>query len=170
MGKIVTQYRIGVDIGGTFTDFVLFDDEGKSARTYKCLTTPDDPAQAVVEGVLTLTETAGLRPSDIGSVVHGTTLVTNAVIERKGVNAAMLVTRGFRDVLEIAQERRYDLFDLTIRFPKPVIPRALRFEVVGRLRYDGSEIETLALDGIGEFLEEAIRGHQIEAVAICLLH
>ena len=129
----MTRYRMGVDIGGTFTDFALFDDVQKSARTYKCLTTPDDPAEAVVEGALTLTEGAGLRLSALDSIVHGTTLVTNAVIERKGVKAAMLVTRGFRDLLEIAQERRYDLFDLTIRFPEPVIARHLRFEVPGRL-------------------------------------
>ena len=166
----MTRYRMGVDIGGTFTDFALFDDVQKSARTYKCLTTPDDPAEAVVEGALTLTEAAGLRLSALDSIVHGTTLVTNAVIERKGVKAAMLVTRGFRDLLEIAQERRYDLFDLTIRFPEPVIARHLRFEVPGRLRYDGSEIQPLELEGIHEFLAGAIRSHQIEAVAVCLLH
>src|SRR5262245_23652483 len=123
------RYRIGVDIGGTFTDFALFDDAGGEIVVHKQLTTPADPSQAVIEGVRTVTAAAGIRPAEVASVVHGTTLVTNAVIERKGAPTAMIVTKGFRDVLDIAMERRYDLFDLRIRYPQPVVPRALRFEV-----------------------------------------
>ena len=163
-------FRIGVDIGGTFTDFTLFDDGARTVRTHKRLTTPADPSRAVLDGCVALTREAGLGLADVEAIVHGTTLVTNAVIERKGVPTAMLVTRGFRDLLDIAEERRYDLFDLTIRYPQPVVPRRLRCEVSGRLRYDGSEIEPLGLDGVDAFLDEAIADHAVQAVAICFLH
>jgi len=162
--------RIGVDIGGTFTDFALLDDATGEALTHKQLTTPADPSQAVIEGVAALAALAKVSPADIAAVVHGTTLVTNAVIERKGVPTAMIVTDGFRDVLDIAMERRYDLFDLRIRFPQPVVPRHLRFEVKERLAHDGEVVEPLALKGLGEQLDRAVREHDVQAVAVCLLH
>ncbi|MBS7700563.1 MULTISPECIES: hydantoinase/oxoprolinase family protein [unclassified Chelatococcus] len=164
------HFRIGVDIGGTFTDFTLFDDGDRIARTHKQLTTPDDPSRAVIEGTGTITASAGLSPKDVGTIVHGTTLVTNAVIERRGVSTAMLVTKGFRDLLDIGAERRYDLFDLTIAFPKPVVPRALRIEVPGRLRYDGSEVMALDLGGVEDALRRLIDEHGVTSVAICFLH
>ena len=164
------RYRLGVDIGGTFTDFALFDDAEGGVRTHKQLTTPHDPAAAVIEGVTLIAKTAGITPMDIGSVVHGTTLVTNAVIERKGVPTAMLVTKGFRDVLDIARERRYDLFDLRSRYPETVVPRHLRFEVPERLRHDGRELAAVDIEGIDLALAQAIERDKIEAVAICFLH
>lgn len=164
------RYRIGVDIGGTFTDFALYDDTNLLATTHKCLTTPDDPARAVIEGLRHLCDAARIPPSAVGTVVHGTTLVTNAVIERKGVPTAMLVTRGFRDLLDIGQERRYDLYDLRIRYPEPAVPRHLRFEVTERLRYDGTVLQPIALNGLAERLESAIARHGVEAVAVCFLH
>ncbi|CAH1656798.1 MULTISPECIES: hydantoinase/oxoprolinase family protein [unclassified Chelatococcus] len=164
------HFRIGVDIGGTFTDFTLFNDDERVARTHKRLTTPDDPSRAVIEGTGAITAEAGLSPADIGTIVHGTTLVTNAVIERRGVSTAMLVTKGFRDLLDIGAERRYDLFDLTIAFPKPVVPRALRVEVPGRLRYDGSEVEALDLVGVDDALSRLVDEHGVRSVAICFLH
>lgn len=164
------HFRIGVDIGGTFTDFALFDDTGRIARTHKRLTTPADPSQAVIDGTAAIVAEAGLTPADIGTIVHGTTLVTNAVIERRGVPTAMLVTRGFRDLLDIGAERRYDLFDLTIAFPKAVVPRALRIEVPGRLRYDGSQVEPLDLDGVEDALRQLVDWHGVRAVAVCFLH
>ena len=164
------QYRIGIDIGGTFTDFALFEDDSGAVRTHKQLTTPHDPAEAVIEGTATLCRAAGIAPQDLAAVVHGTTLVTNAVIERRGAPTAMLVTRGFRDVLDIALERRYDLFDLRIRFPEAVVPRALRFEVDERRGYDGREMTPLSLDGVEADLADAIERHGIEALAVCFLH
>ncbi len=163
-------HRIGVDIGGTFTDFALFDDHSREIVTHKALTTPTDPAQAVVAGVQTLTRLAGISMAEVAMLVHGTTLVTNAVIERKGAATAMLVTRGFRDVLDIAMECRYDLFDLRLRFPSPVVPRHLRFEVRERVKWDGSVAERLEMDGLRERLADAVDKHGVRSVAVCLLH
>ena len=115
-------YRIGVDIGGTFTDFALFDERTGGMAIHKLLTTPKDPSLAVIEGIGALLEREKVSIADVSDVIHGTTLVTNAVIERKGAVVGMLVTKGFRDVLDIALERRYDLFDLRLRFPPPIVP------------------------------------------------
>ena len=170
MTQSALPYRIGVDIGGTFTDFALFDDRSRNILTHKVLTTPADPAQAVIEGVAALAQMAGIAVSEVAMVVHGTTLITNAVIERKGTPTAMIVTRGFRDVLDIGLESRYDLFDLRIRFPSPVVPRHLRFEVDERVKWDGTVLSALAFDGLAERLLAAIEREHIAAVAVCLLH
>ncbi len=164
------KYRIGVDIGGTFTDFALFDDVLGVVHTHKRLTTPDNPSRAVIEGLQVLIETASVSLSDVSSIVHGTTLVTNAVLEKNGSPTAMLVTQGFRDVLDIAFERRYDLFDLRIRFPEPIVPRSRRFEVPERMGYDGKTITVPDFKNIGEAIEKAIRQDRIEAIAVCFLH
>ena len=163
-------YRIGIDIGGTFTDFALFDDRKREIITHKALTTPSAPDQAVLEGVTALTALAHIKASDVSMIVHGTTLVTNAVIERRGTPTAMIVTRGFRDVLDIGMEQRYDLFDLRIRFPEPLVPRSLRFEVDERVVMDGSVRRPLVLDGLTEQIKKAIELNGIRAVAVCLLH
>jgi 5-oxoprolinase (ATP-hydrolysing)/N-methylhydantoinase A len=105
------RYRVGVDIGGTFTDFVLVDGESGRVRLHKCLTTPKDPAAGALEGLEELLRAAGLRFADLSALVHGTTLVTNAMIERKGARTALLTTQGFRDSIEIGREQRYDLYD-----------------------------------------------------------
>jgi N-methylhydantoinase A len=166
-----SRFRIGVDIGGTFTDFVLHDGETGQARTHKQLTTPYAPANAVISGVGALCKASGLRVGDIGQIIHGTTLVTNAIIERKGAKTAMLVTRGFRDSLDIALERRYDLFDLRILYPAPVIPRWLRIEVVERVKADGSVETPLELgDELRSKLAIAIEQDGVEAIAVCFLH
>jgi N-methylhydantoinase A len=165
------RFRIGVDIGGTFTDFALFDDALGRARTHKRLTTTKAPAQAVIEGIAAITAEAGLAVADLATIVHGTTLVTNAILERKGAPTAMLVTEGFRDTLEMAYERRYDLFDLRLRFPAPIVPRRLRFEVPGRLRADGSEEAPLALsDALERKLRQAVETYGVRAVVVCYLH
>jgi N-methylhydantoinase A len=164
------RYRIGVDIGGTFTDFALFDDATGEIMTHKRLTTPDDPSQAVVEGVRTLAAETGIAIAEVATLVHGTTLVTNALIERRGAPTAMLVTAGFRDTLDIGLERRYDLFDLRIRFPAPLVPRRLRFEVGERIAYDGTIRATPDFTALEAPLETAIETDGIESVAICFLH
>jgi N-methylhydantoinase A len=160
-----------VDIGGTFTDFVLHDGGTGQVRTHKQLTTPRAPAEAVISGVGELCEASGVRPTDIGQIIHGTTLVTNAIIERKGAKTAMLVTRGFRDSLDIAMERRYDLFDLRIQYPEPVVPRWLRIEVVERIKADGSVETPLQLgDELRSELARVVEQHGVEAIAVCFLH
>lgn len=157
----MTRYRIGIDIGGTFTDFCLFDQQNRVAHVHKRLTTPDDPSESVLGGIAALLEEADVAITNVGSITHGTTLVTNAVIERRGAPTAMLVTEGFADVLNIGYERRYDLFDLTIRFPEPVVPRFLRFEVPGRLRSDGTELASVDLSGLENAIADAIERHKI---------
>ena len=164
------RYRIGVDIGGTFTDFALFDAATGLAHTHKCLTTPADPSQAVIDGVSELVKVANVSLVDVDVIVHGTTLVTNAVIERKGVPTAMLVTEGFRDVIDIGYERRYDLFDLRLRFPTPIVPRARRIEVNERVGYDGQTLVAPDFDRIAGAFEALVARDRIEAVAVCFLH
>jgi N-methylhydantoinase A len=163
-------YRIGIDIGGTFTDFALYDDDARQIVTHKALTTAAEPDQAVLEGVRTLAGKGRIAVADVSMVVHGTTLVTNAAIERRGTPTAMLVTRGFRDVLDIAMEQRYDLYDLRIRYPEPLVARPLRFEVDERIDWDGQIRQPLSFEGLREQLASAVQTHGVRAVAVCLLH
>ena len=119
-------YRLGCDIGGTFTDFVLVNDETGEFRINKCLTTPGDPSDAVEQGIRELLErTPGFMPK-ISELIHGTTLVINAIIERKGSKTGLITTRGFRDVLELGRELRYDAYDIFAEYPLPLVPRYLR--------------------------------------------
>jgi N-methylhydantoinase A len=161
--------RLGVDIGGTFTDLVVIDETTGAARVGKILTTPKDPAHAVEQGIASLLEESGTAAGSVRAVVHGTTLATNALIERKGARTALLTTEGFRDALEIRHEGRYDMYDLFIDPPAPLVPRHLRREVRERLLADGSVREPLDEPGarrvIGELVAEGV-----EAIAICLLH
>ena len=162
--------RIGVDIGGTFTDFVLVGDGVRGLVFHKQLTTPEDPSAAVLDGVATLLARQGLTLTAVDEIVHGTTLVTNAVIERRGARTGMLVTRGFVDALEMGLEQRYELFDLRLQFAAPVVTRQQRAEIAERIHADGS-VET-ALDGadVRERVAELIATQRIEAIAICFLH
>jgi N-methylhydantoinase A len=163
------MYRIGVDIGGTFTDFALFDARGAKMSVHKMLTTPHDPSEAVVKGIDTLLARDRIGIGDVSDVVHGTTLVTNAVIERKGAVTGMLATAGFSDILDMGFERRYDLFDLRVKYPPPLVPRRLRIEVVERVRYDGS-IETPLDEAAVQAAAERFKQLGVAAVAICFLH
>ncbi len=164
-----SMYRIGVDIGGTFTDFALYDASGGRMAIHKRLTTPHDPSEAVLRGVDTLVQENGIRIDDVEDVVHGTTLVTNAVIERHGAVTGMLVTSGFGDIMDMGFERRYDLFDLRIKYPAPLVPRRLRIEVNERVRHDGSVErpldETAVASAAAQFQKLGV-----EAVAVCFLH
>ena len=164
------SYRIGVDIGGTFTDFSLIDDRDGSIAIYKQLTTPEDPSIAVLEGIATILQRESVPIRDVQAVIHGSTLVTNAIIERRGARTGMLVTRGFGDVLEIANERRYDIYDLRSRYPEPLVSRAARAEVGARLRDDGREITPLDAAEVEAATRALIEQQRIEALAICFLH
>src|SRR6059036_4202154 len=161
--------RLGVDIGGTFTDLVVIDEATGTARVGKVLTTPKDPALGVEAGIHGLLDEAGTRPGEVTAVVHGTTLATNALIEKKGARAALLTTEGFRDALEIGREGRYDMYDLFIDPPPPLVPRHLRREVPERLLADGSILKTLDEAAARRALAELAR-EGVEALAICLLH
>ena len=134
--------RLAVDIGGTFTDIVLL--SGEQRWVGKLLTTPKAPEVAVIEGARGVLEAAGLGFPDIGLFVHGTTLATNAIIERKGAKTALIATDGFRDVIEIADESRFDQYDINIVKPVPLVPRELRFTVPERVDVHGKV--RLALD------------------------
>ncbi len=163
-------FRIGVDIGGTFTDFVLVNDDNGFASTYKQLTTPDDPSVAVIEGVRHIAKANGVDLSDVTAIVHGTTLVTNAIIERRGCRTGMVVTKGFKDTLDIGRESRYDLYDLRLEYPAPLVTRQRRIEVDERILHDGTVMSPINVDEVMRDLSSLIEKEAIEAVAVCLLH
>ncbi|MEO1016187.1 MAG: hydantoinase/oxoprolinase N-terminal domain-containing protein, partial [Pseudomonadota bacterium] len=166
-------YRIGADIGGTFTDIVLVADGRDAAAASleigKVLTTPEAPERAVLEGIEMVLARAGRDAAEVSAVIHGTTLFTNAMIERKGARTALVTTKGFRDAIEIAREHRYDMYDLFIERPEPLAPRDLRFEVDERVLADGSIHRPLDEASVAPVIE-ALRAADIEAVAVCLLH
>lgn len=161
--------RVGIDIGGTFTDFLLYDGATGRFSITKTLTTPHDPAAAVATGLAKLSTDTGLDIADIDQIVHGTTLVTNALIERKGAVTALITTKGFRDALEIAREHRYDLYDLFLELPPPLVPRNLRYEIDERILSDGSVLSPVDLDRLPEILA-AMRVEGVTAIAVSLLH
>ncbi|MBI4636051.1 MAG: hydantoinase/oxoprolinase family protein [Candidatus Rokubacteria bacterium] len=161
--------RFGVDIGGTFTDLVLLDEATGTIRVGKVLTTPKDPAHGVEQGIQALLAEASVDARAVRALVHGTTLATNALIERKGARAALLTTAGFRDTLEIRREGRYDMYDLFIDPPAPLIPRHLRREVPERLLADGTVHHPLDESEARRVLS-ALVAEGVEALAICLLH
>ncbi len=161
--------RAGVDIGGTFTDLILYDPRTGSLTIGKTLTTPTDPAVAVETALVDTLALAKAQPEQVGNVIHGTTLVTNALIERKGATTALITTRGFRDAVEIRHEGRYDLYDLFLEMPPPLAPRRRRFEVDERILADGSVRTPLDLAQVPALVEQ-LRAHDVHAVAVCLLH
>lgn len=159
--------KLAVDIGGTFTDLVL---EGSdSTSSTKVLTTHDAPERGVLEGVSQLLEQSQTRPTDISLVIHGTTLATNALIERKGAKTALIVTAGFRDSLEIAHEHRFEQYDLYMVRPDPLVPRSLRLTVPERMAADGSVLMAVDEEAV-RALVPRLQSAGIESVGICFLH
>jgi N-methylhydantoinase A len=159
--------RLAVDIGGTFTDVVL--ETGTRAHSIKVLTTPDAPERAVLDGVRAVLAEANCAPADVALVVHGTTLATNALIERKGARTALITTEGFRDSLEIAWEHRFEQYDIYMERPDPLVPRDLRFGVPERVAADGGvllKLDEAALRATAQELKKL----KVEAVAVCFLH
>jgi N-methylhydantoinase A len=164
---VVSDLRIAVDIGGTFTDVVL--EEGRHRLTRKLLTTPQRPEQAVLDGMRLILADAGRGFEDVAVFVHGTTLATNSVIERRGARTALVATEGFRDILDIANESRYDQYDLTIEKPRPLVPRALRFTVPERMDVHGAV--RLALDEAAVRLTaRRLKDEGVESVAVAFIH
>jgi len=165
----VAPLSLGIDIGGTFTDLVIHDPRDGRAVIWKESTTPDDPARGALEGTRRVLAKAGAKPEQVGRVVHATTLFTNALIERKGAKTGLLTTAGFRDVLEIGRERKYELYDLFIEMPKPLVPRPWRREAMERLAADGSIEKPIDIDGALKEVAELVE-QGVESLAICFLH
>jgi N-methylhydantoinase A len=136
------SYRLGVDVGGTFTDLVLVGPDGKSL-TRKVLSSTGNYAEAIVEGTRALLAAAGRGPEEVAEVIHGTTVATNAILERRGARTGLLTTAGFRDLLEIGRLRLARLYDLRFERPAPLVPRRWRREVVERLNHQGEELVSL---------------------------
>ena len=159
--------RAGIDIGGTFTDLIVYDETSGDFVVGKTLTTPDDPSRAIETGLGETLQRAARPIEDVGQIIHGTTLVTNALIERKGAATALMASEGHRDSLEIGREHRYDLYDLQLEMPIPLVPRYLRFPVPGRTLANGSTLPEHDLDeGYIEQLAKELTEAGIEAIAI----
>ena len=159
--------RLAVDIGGTFTDVALEHAGGRA--TIKVLTTPQAPELGVLSGVRTILQRSGVAAADVALIVHGTTLATNAVIERKGAKTALLTTEGFRDVIAMGNESRYDQYDLNIVLPEPLVPRALRLPVAERLDNTGQVLRPLDEAGV-RALVPVLRREAVASIAVGLLH
>src|SRR2546428_879337 len=160
---------IGVDVGGTFTDLALWDDERGALAVFKLPSVPDDPALGILDGLRTLVAREGVDPAKLTFVAHGTTVATNALLEGTGARTGLLTTRGFRDLLEIARQKRPHLYDLQADKPAPLVERFLRWEVGERLAWDGAVVEKLSLDDVREALD-ALRAEEVEALAVCFLY
>ena len=163
----MTRPRLAVDIGGTFTDVAV--EHNGACRTGKVLTTPDDPVRGVLDGARLALSRAGLAPRDVGAVIHGTTLATNALIERRGATVGAIVTAGFRDILEIACERRYDQYDLYIEKPDTLVPRERVATVTERVSAAGQVLDPLDHDSVHRAVDALVAGG-VESIAVCLLH
>lgn len=166
-GSASSQARLGVDIGGTFTDVVL--EHGDIRHSAKVLTTHKAPELGVLEGIGRVVSRAGLQPGNVQLIVHGTTLATNALIERRGAKTALLTTDGFRDVIEIRAEDRFEQYDLNIDLPRPLVPRKWRYCVRERVNSSGKVLIPLDIDGISTVCD-AIADQKIESLAIGFLH
>ena len=165
----MSRYSLGIDIGGTFTDVVAYEHESARGFSRKILTTHDAPARAVLEGIDEILRDDGPQASEFLRVVHATTLFTNALIERRGALTGLITTRGFRDVLEIGRERKYELYDLGIKKPEPLIARHFRREVDERILADGRVLTELdekqLLAQASALIEQGV-----ETIAIVFLH
>ena len=163
------MYRIGFDVGGTFTDFSLHDTASGMLRHFKVPSTPADPSEAIEAGLRTLLDTLHIAPGEIGFVGHGTTVATNMVIERRGVATGLIITRGFRDVLEIGRQVRPHLYDYTVRTPVPLVPRECRLEVSERIDAGGAVLQPLDETEVAA-AADCMAAQGVAAIAICFLH
>lgn len=167
--KNASPWRIGFDIGGTFTDLVLLNDISGEAIRHKTLTTPEDPSEGAYTGLTQLVELAGLKASDIHTITHGTTLAINALLERRGAKTALVVTRGFRDVLVLGREYRYDIYDLNGAPAQPLLPRSQSYEITERVTARGEVITPLDEAEVVRLAAE-LRDQGYEAVAVLCMH
>jgi N-methylhydantoinase A len=166
-------YRLGIDVGGMFTDLVLYDEGSQSLVVEKVPSVPADPSEGIVEGIVRLLRRAGVAPAAVDHVAHGTTVATNALLEKTGARTALITTRGFRDLLEIARQKRPALYDLLARKPAPLVPRGRRFEVDERVLADGEvrvPLDAAGVERVLDAIEAASADAPIEALAICFLY
>ena len=162
-------YKLGFDIGGTFTDFILLNEKSGEIHTHKILTTPEEPSDAVIDGISHLIDKYDIDPKKIVHTTHATTLITNAFIERKGSKTGLICTSGFGDIIEIGNEMRYDIYDLLIELPEPIVSRNNRFEVDERITATGNVFKKLNTTQLNKIVDN-IKKSGIEAVGICFLH
>jgi N-methylhydantoinase A len=161
--------KLGIDIGGTFTDLVLIEPKTGKLSFGKTLTTYPDPAVGIMNGVRQILAQFSVNIKDIETLVHGTTLVTNAIIERKGAKTGLITTQGFEDVLEIGREMRYDIYDLFITLPPPIVPQNLRVGVKERLDKNGTVLTKLSKKSLKDAVERLFT-EGVESIGVCLLH
>jgi len=167
MTETSREIRLGADIGGTFTDIVL--DVRGQLYSAKVLTNYSAPEQSILDGIAIVGAQAGVRPAEIDLVIHGTTLATNALIERRGARTALVTTQGFRDVIEMRTESRFAQYDLDIELPAPLIPRQDRFPVAGRIGAEGRELQPLDETGL-ERLARRLKAEGYESIAVGFIH
>jgi len=162
-------YRVGVDVGGTFTDVVVVDEETGEYSVTRTPSTPKDQSVGVEEVLKKISQKSKISYGDITRFVHGTTVATNALLERKGAKSALITTKGFRDIFEIARQTRPDLYDFWAKRPRPPIERHLVFEVSERVQFDGKVLKELDQNEAKQIAEK-LRENSVESVAVCLLH
>ena len=158
MGK--PQLSIGVDVGGTFTDFFFYDFSSGRVETEKLLTSASEPEKSIAEGIRNGLNRLVARGEDIQSIIHGTTLIVNAIIERKGARTGLLTTKGFRDIIEARKEKRYDLYDLGLELPAPLVPRRYRIGVTERLDNNGEIATPLEESEVDAAVEQLKSGRE----------
>lgn len=162
-------WRIGVDSGGTFTDVCLFDDETGKVEIWKVSSTPDDPSRGITQGVVEGLDQVGAKASDLGFLGHGTTVATNALIELRGVKTGLIVSDGFRDLLEIGRQKRPNLYDMYAEKPEQLVTRDLRRQVPERLKHDGTVDLPLDVDALRAEVR-ALAREDIKSLAVCFLY
>ncbi|MAP12841.1 MAG: methylhydantoinase [Gammaproteobacteria bacterium] len=166
----MTSVRIGIDVGGTFTDLVLAHAGRNTVYTGKLLTTPQDPAAAIIAGTQRLLREANVAPAEVTGIIHGTTLVTNTVIERTGARVGLITTTGFRDAIEMGKEIRYDLYDLFIEPVPALVPRHRRIGVGGRVDAQGQEVERLDEAAVAAAAKLLREEYAVDAIAVSFIH
>lgn len=162
------SYLFGVDVGGTFTDLSIFNTETETIYNYKLSSTPGDPSNAIVEGILAVLKLLELKPEQVSYLAHGTTVATNALIEKKGARVGLITTEGFKDLLEIGWQKRPNLYDLLKPKAKNLLAPGMRTEVPERILYDGTVFEPLDEDAVRE-AAAYLKNHGAEAIAVCTL-
>jgi len=169
-GKIkMSSYRLSVDVGGTFTDIVLYNENNRSFYHTKIDSNPQDQSLSIIQGIRKIVQKLNISYNEIAYFSHGTTVGTNALLERSGAKTALITTEGFRDVFEIGTQKRPDLYDFWAKRPKPPIPRYLIYEIPERTKFTGEIIKEIDLKSAKSIINK-IKENNIESIAVCFLH